>query len=142
MNDFYIGESDQFRLSYSQCKIFMNSCKAAVQPFLIESVISQSHKVEEFEKVIQERPGEMRQEKTVIMSEETDGGKRDVKISQIQKPSRKSTAPRFVSPITGMIVDQGADVVLEGIIDGVFTSLNYFYCVNYYRKVEFVCRYD
>lgn len=44
--------------------------------------------------------------------------KRDAKTSQIQKPSRKSVAPRFVSPITGMIVDQEADVVLEGIIDG------------------------
>lgn len=52
------------------------------------------------------------------MSEEAEGAKRDVKTSQIQKPTRKPIAPRFVSPITGMIVDQGTDVVLEGIIDG------------------------
>jgi len=60
----------------------------------------------------------MRQEKTVIVSEEAEGAKRDAKINQLQKPTRKPIAPRFVSPITGMIVDQGTDVVLEGIIDG------------------------
>lgn len=60
----------------------------------------------------------MRQEKTVLVSEEMGGVKHDVKASQVQKPSRKLIAPRFISPITGMIVDQGTDVVLEGIIDG------------------------
>lgn len=60
----------------------------------------------------------MRQEKTVLVSEETEGVKRDIKLNQVQKPSRKLIAPRFISPITGMIVDQGTDVVLEGIIDG------------------------
>ncbi|KAL6255449.1 hypothetical protein P5V15_013784 [Pogonomyrmex californicus] len=79
--------------------------------------VVQSHKIEEYEKIIQERPGEMKQEKTVV-SEETEGVKHDVKTSQIQKPCRKPIAPRFISPITGMIVDQGTDVVLEGIIDG------------------------
>jgi len=85
---------------------------------LIKTLISQSHKIEEYEKIVQERPGELRQEKTVVVSEETEGVKRDVKAGQIQKPSRKPIAPRFVSPITGMIVDQAADVILEGIIDG------------------------
>ncbi|XP_072764140.1 uncharacterized protein [Anoplolepis gracilipes] len=80
--------------------------------------VVQSHKIEEYEKIIQDRPGEVRQEKTVLVSEEMDGVKRDVKTNQIQKPSRKPVAPRFVSPITGMIVDQGEDIVLEGIIDG------------------------
>jgi len=60
----------------------------------------------------------MRQEKTVLVSEETEGMKRDIKANQIQKPSRKPVAPRFVSPLTGMIVDQGEDIVFEGIIDG------------------------
>ncbi|RLU22075.1 hypothetical protein DMN91_006455 [Ooceraea biroi] len=80
--------------------------------------VVQSHKIEEYEKIVQERPGELQQEKTVVVSEETEGMKRDVKASQIQKPSRKPIAPRFVSPITGMIVDQGEDVIFEGIIDG------------------------
>lgn len=79
--------------------------------------VVQSHKIEEYEKIIQDRPGEMRQEKTVLV-EETDGVKRDLKTSQIQKPSRKPVAPRFVSPITGMIVDQGENIAFEGIIDG------------------------
>lgn len=34
------------------------------------------------------------------------------------KPIRRNTAPRFVSPLIGKIVDQGVDVVLEGIVDG------------------------
>lgn len=80
--------------------------------------VVQSHKIEEYEKIVQEQPGELRQEKTVIVSEETGGAKADTKAGQVQKSSRKLSAPRFVSPLTGMIVDQGANVVLEGIIDG------------------------
>ncbi|XP_076170517.1 uncharacterized protein LOC143148247 isoform X3 [Ptiloglossa arizonensis] len=80
--------------------------------------IVQSYKVEEHEKIIQDQPGEIRQEKTVVVSQDEEGIKRDIKLAQIPKPTRKSTAPRFVSPITGMIVDQGSDIVLEGIIDG------------------------
>jgi hypothetical protein len=34
------------------------------------------------------------------------------------KTTRKSTAPRFVSPLNGKIVDQGADVILDAVIDG------------------------
>ncbi|KAL0100113.1 hypothetical protein PUN28_019517 [Cardiocondyla obscurior] len=80
--------------------------------------VVQSHKIEEYEKIIQDQPGEVRQEKTILVSEETDGVKQNVKANQVQKPSRKLIAPRFISPITGMIVDQGTDVILEGIIDG------------------------
>ncbi|XP_039306302.1 uncharacterized protein LOC105193639 isoform X2 [Solenopsis invicta] len=80
--------------------------------------VTQSHKIEEYEKIIQDQPGEVKQEKTVLVSEETGGVKQDVKTNQVQKPSRKLIAPRFISPITGMIVDQGTNVVLEGIIDG------------------------
>lgn len=81
-------------------------------------ILSQSHKIEEYEKIVQDQPGELRQEKTVIVSEEAGGAKSDVRTGQVQKPSRKPIAPRFVSPVTGMIVDQGTNVVLEGIIDG------------------------
>ncbi|XP_054013283.1 titin isoform X3 [Hylaeus anthracinus] len=80
--------------------------------------VVQSYKVEEHEKIIQDQPGEIRQEKTVVVSQDEEGIKRDIKAAQIPKPTRKSTAPRFVSPITGMIVDQDSDIVLEGIIDG------------------------
>jgi titin len=34
------------------------------------------------------------------------------------KPVRRNIAPRFVTPLIGKIVDQGVDVILEGIIDG------------------------
>jgi len=36
----------------------------------------------------------------------------------IIKPTRKSIAPRFMSPLVGKIVDQGSDVTLEAIVDG------------------------
>ncbi|XP_018338023.1 PREDICTED: titin-like isoform X4 [Trachymyrmex septentrionalis] len=80
--------------------------------------VVQSHKIEEYEKIVQKQPGEMEQKKTVLVCEETEGVKHDVKTNQIQRPSRKLIAPRFISPITGIIVDQGTDVVLEGTIDG------------------------
>ncbi|KAG7188138.1 hypothetical protein KM043_013359 [Ampulex compressa] len=80
--------------------------------------VVQSQKVEEYEKIMQDQPGEIRQEKTVIVSHDQEGAKSDSKLTQLQKPSRKFTAPRFVTPITGMIVDQGTDIVLEGMIDG------------------------
>jgi titin len=34
------------------------------------------------------------------------------------KPVRRNIAPRFITPLVGKIVDQGVDVLLEGIIDG------------------------
>jgi hypothetical protein len=34
------------------------------------------------------------------------------------KVTRKSTAPRFVSPLNGKIVDQGVDVILDAVVDG------------------------
>lgn len=90
--------------------------------------IAQSYKVEEHEKIIQDQPGEIRQEKTVVVSQDEEGIKREVKPAQMSKPTRKSTAPRFVSPITGMIVDQGSDIVLEGIIDGMITLISSVSC--------------
>lgn len=36
----------------------------------------------------------------------------------ITKPTRKYTPPRFISPLIGKIVDQGANVVLEAVVDG------------------------
>lgn len=52
------------------------------------------------------------------------------------KPTRKSIAPRFVSPLNGKIVDQGADVILDAIVDGKYKyqlsdiSNNIYSCVN------------
>lgn len=69
---------------------------------------------------MQDAPDEIRQEKTVIITQDS-GGTRQKECKhqvQVQKPCRKQTAPRFVSPVTGMIVDQGSDIILEGIVDG------------------------
>jgi pseudouridine-5'-phosphate glycosidase len=64
------------------------------------------------------------------------------------KPIRKSIAPRFVSPLNGKIVDQGADVILDAIIDGKCkhqlsdASSNVYSCVNkesYNIKKEAKC---
>ncbi|XP_034951171.1 uncharacterized protein [Chelonus insularis] len=73
--------------------------------------VVQSQKIEEFEKIIQDTPGQVQQERTKIITEGTT-------TPRMQKPARKNIAPRFVTPVTGMIVDQGSDVILEGIIDG------------------------
>ena len=86
--------------------------------------------MEEHEKIVQDQPGEIRQEKTVVVSQDEEGIKRDIKSAQISKPTRKSTAPRFVSPITGMIVDQDTDIILEGIIDGKITGNTFEVCVT------------
>ncbi|KAL7299328.1 hypothetical protein TKK_0007906 [Trichogramma kaykai] len=83
--------------------------------------VMQSKTIEEFERIVQDVPdGELRQEKTVIVTKDLgDSKQKECKHQiQIQKPCRKQTAPRFVSPVTGMIVDQGTDIVLEGIVDG------------------------
>lgn len=96
----------------------VETLKFGLRTFLNLDLTAQSYKVEEHEKIIQDQPGEIRQEKTVVVSQDEEGIKRDLKATQAPKPTRKSTAPRFVSPITGMIVDQGTDIVLEGIIDG------------------------
>ncbi|XP_011495830.1 PREDICTED: muscle M-line assembly protein unc-89 [Ceratosolen solmsi marchali] len=82
--------------------------------------VVQSQKIEEYERIVQDAPGEIRQEKTIIVTQDSGGTKqRECKHQiQVQKPCRKQTAPRFVTPITGMIVDQGSNIVLEGIVDG------------------------
>ncbi|KAJ8687531.1 hypothetical protein QAD02_023325 [Eretmocerus hayati] len=82
--------------------------------------VVQSRKIEEYERIVQDAPDEIRQEKTVIITQDS-GGTRQKECKhqvQVQKPCRKQTAPRFTSPVTGMIVDQGANIVLEGIVDG------------------------
>lgn len=72
--------------------------------------------MQEFERIIQDSPGQVRQEKTKIITEGS-------AVPKISKPSRKNVAPRFVTPVTGMIIDQGQDIVLEGVIDGMVIKL-------------------
>jgi len=76
-----------------------------------------------------EQPAQVLKEGTLVMS--SDGEKRKETFStstnvpsQPKISTRKSTAPRFVTPLNGKIVDQGADILLEGIIDGESFSLS------------------
>lgn len=94
----------------------------------VTEISLQSQKIEEFEQIVQESPDEIRQEKTVIVTQDTGGTRQKERMHQVQvqKPCRKQTAPRFVSPVTGMIVDQGADIVLEGIVDGNLYLITFF----------------
>lgn len=63
------------------------------------------------------------EEKSAITS--TVGQDAFTKIEKIQevvsKPTIKKRPPKFVTPVIGKIVDVGADVVLEGILDGLPT---------------------
>lgn len=43
---------------------------------------------------------------------------RPVTVESTTKLTRRDIPPRFVTPLTGKIVDQGSDVVLEAVVDG------------------------
>lgn len=40
------------------------------------------------------------------------------KVQQPKKSQRKDVAPKFVTPLTGVMVEPGVDIELEGILDG------------------------
>lgn len=69
---------------------------------------NQIRKTEEIERIT-ENAGYIQHERAKTITNTT---------PRIQKQQRKDMAPRFVSSLTGMIVNQGTDVILEGIIDG------------------------
>lgn len=46
------------------------------------------------------------------------GGAEPSKVQQPKKSQRKDVAPKFVTPLTGVIVEPGVDIELEGILDG------------------------
>lgn len=83
--------------------------------------ITESHKKEEYHQtgskmsVVEEKSAS-----TAIVGQDT-----FAKIDKVQeivpKPVIKKRPPKFVTPVIGKIVDVGADVVLEGILDGLPT---------------------
>jgi hypothetical protein len=75
----------------------------------------QSHRVEEVHQINQEKPV-IHQQSSLVVSR----GSPIPTPAPILKPKRKAQPPRFISPMNGKIVDQGADVFLEGIVDGEF----------------------
>lgn len=78
------------------------------QPQIIES-----HKIEKFQKINNEPPVVSEKSITTVSS-----GKAIQEGTKLIRTTRKATAPRFVTPVVGKIVDQGVDVTLEGILDG------------------------
>lgn len=78
--------------------------------------IIEAHKTEKFQQINKE-PAVVSEKSFTSISSGVEKTQEDKKFI-IHKPVRKSTAPRFVTPVVGKIVDQGVDVVLEGIVDG------------------------
>ncbi|XP_066996542.2 titin isoform X1 [Anabrus simplex] len=82
----------------------------------------QSQKIQEIHQTNDDKP-EIRQQSFLKISnggedtQESSASSYSTPISS-PKPLRRSLPPRFVTPLNGKIVDQGVDVVLEGIIDG------------------------
>lgn len=84
--------------------------------------ITESNQFEEFREVT-EQPPQTFQQKLISFTKHENTNKHESIIAnsgQIStgKPIRRHIAPRFVSPFVGKIVDQGTNVILEGIIDG------------------------
>nr|CAD7416895.1 unnamed protein product [Timema poppensis] len=79
-----------------------------------------NEKTEEFHQVNRDKPSVHTHQSLLI----TNGQREDSLTSgsstpvSSPRPIRKSIPPRFVTPLVGRIVDQGADVTLVGIIDG------------------------
>lgn len=82
--------------------------------------IQESHKQEEFHKVGQQPPVVHEKSSSIY----TIGGITDQKSitsheqQVFHKPIIKARPPKFITPVVGKIIDQGVDVVLEGILDG------------------------
>lgn len=77
----------------------------------------ESHKLSEYSNV----DGVESKHESRTMSKSGETIKSESVLTQpmkIIKPLRKSMPPRFMTPLTGCIVDQGADVTLEAIVDG------------------------
>lgn len=81
--------------------------------------VKESHFIKEFHQVGHEAP--VVHEKFVTTASELPksiASSGDQHQIVYQRPSRPLRPPKFTTPIIGKIVDQGVDVVLEGIVDG------------------------
>lgn len=80
-----------------------------------------THESKEFHQVNDEAP-QVKESSSLIVAKDGQVSQEVTKTSSslpiAPKLTRKSTAPRFMTPLQGRIIDQGADVTLEGIIDG------------------------
>jgi hypothetical protein len=82
------------------------------------AIVAESKQFSEFRQM-GDMPASITQEKVISITK-SDAESIIANSGQIStgKPARRNVAPRFVSPLIGKIVDQGSDVVIEGIVDG------------------------
>lgn len=86
-------------------------------------IVNESMKYEERKEVSGEEPQQTFAQKIMNFTKNDVNEKHESIIANsgqicTGKPVRRNIAPRFVTPLIGKIVDQGVDVVLEGIVDG------------------------
>lgn len=82
--------------------------------------VTESHKLEEYHKIGAQPPTITEKTVTSVSSgqvEDTVKSIQSIEEKIVQKPVVKTRPPKFVTPVIGKIVDQGVDVVLEGILD-------------------------
>lgn len=80
--------------------------------FIIQRIpeIIESRQTSESHKTMSQQSEEIHPQNTAISKSQTG--------DTLLRNGRKTTAPRFISPFNGKILDQGSDVTLEAIIDG------------------------
>jgi len=80
-----------------------------------------SHEAKEYHQINNNAPV-VQESSSLLISKDgeitKDISKTSSSLAIAPKSTRKSTAPRFMTPLQGRIVDQGMDITLQGIIDG------------------------
>ena len=82
----------------------------------------QSQRVEAVHQVNQEKPVIHQQSSLVVSRSSPITVPLPAAPAPANPKQRRAMPPRFISPLNGKIVDQGADVLLEGIVDGEFND--------------------
>lgn len=87
-----------------------------------EPETKESHVIKEFHQIGKEPPVIHEKSSSVISTGATEVQKSITSSAEHvvihQKPLIKTRPPKFTTPVIGKIVDQGVDIILEGIIDG------------------------
>lgn len=73
----------------------------------------ESHRTSEYHNV-----GGVEQKTETVSSTQTTGAESGAVVPVLKVTQRKQVSPRFITPVQGKIVDQGADVTLECILEG------------------------
>lgn len=78
----------------------------------------ESQKFEEYHQVGKQPVSYEKSSSIVSTGRIQESKSQQIQQTVFQKPVIKARPPKFVTPVIGKIVDQGADIVLEGILDG------------------------